>query len=358
MSVGTLLTLDCEEFCSPCDCRIWFEQCYVRWRCAGSAVRVYAGGVLVSQDSEGEIYRPQYGLWELFACNGDGCEPVLLDSVNVAGWSPIICPEANCCTGKDFARFQVPSFQYDVTVRVENRDLRDVSGVGRFVEFAELHEWIDFDFGGSYLFDLIESDCNFGVQQKVAEAMLYSQGSMKGTWRPGSVFLFPFATVCDEEAEVNFEALVEIWFRRFPVQGGQARSEFYIVFVSGNHSYQYTGPGYVAGVPSCGVTKSFSGAVSAITPLANRIVARSTGAAFLEDCEYSTEWEVGAIGESFPGQDPRRLTVYEGWHSVNLGAGTLARAIVWDMLASASTPWLPVIGFPHYPGGSGYFDYV
>lgn len=214
---GTLLTPDCQPFCAPCGCRIYYEDCYIRWECNSEEVRVYRDSVLVSEDREGEVYRPGNGTWTVVS-NGVTIDEVL---INDDTFTDEQCPPIDCCDATDFARFQVStSYVHSLFAEATDRDFRlpSIHGpVGLFYDYVSLEERIEptIDLSGTYLRSSgtrIEGECILGnpVLTKIAEGKIVSEGYASG-FRSGFNFNTQSVIQCPVEIETYEEGNCEIY---------------------------------------------------------------------------------------------------------------------------------------------------
>jgi hypothetical protein len=215
--VSTLLHPNCpDDPCVDCtDCFIIESGCYVKWFCVASTVQVFGpNGGLRSTDQAGQIFRPSYGRWELWACNGIGCTPTLVASTEVENWQEADCPDT-CCDNNDFYRVQISgASQYLVSTEILDRDYRAVIPGGQFVglylDELILSESLDFDFNGTYLFDIdagteAQPTCQPGdpTRMVLGTGTMISEGVARGTEYNGAV-------VCPFEVDTTTVATVEL----------------------------------------------------------------------------------------------------------------------------------------------------
>jgi hypothetical protein len=328
--------------CDCLDCQIWLDGCYLRWRCNADKVQVFHNGVLFSTQENGSTYRPAIGTWELRACNGVGCVPVSIGVISVPNLSFSECPSTpNCCFGKQYARYQVPNFTYDIETQT-SRDYRVLipgGFVGRNLTLVRLRErMIGFNFGGTYLFP-IAPGCSHSVNQYLGTATCVSEGLITGTHtidQPNGSLL-----TCNLNIETYAEFYVDIYVKK----SAAGLLYFEGEMQDGNWDSVYTGIGRNPTLPGFYACGSISNS-ERIYPLSTRktIAYHDPGIPITNLCEYHGPWRFGG-----------HYGFWSGNYRFIVGGGTTFANVTDDFLPRQGFPVVPT---PAINYGTGWFDYV
>jgi len=339
-----------------CDCcRIWLDGCNLRWECQSDIVQVVGNGSIVSKQKSGTIYRPTAGLWQLKACNGAGCSPFVVGSVNVPVLSASQCPPPTCCTGKTYARYQVPAFQYSAFSQTA-RDYRvNIGGqlIGRNCTTIRLSESIDFDFGGSYLFP-IQPGCSHSVNQLIGTATLISNGLIVGTHTTQQQGALAGQTItCPLNVQTYAEVDLEIWARRNPLLGTLF---FEAITTGGWWQSLYQGIGYQSLTPVIFNCDQRFLPYETIETLQPRVIARHSPSGSVAGlCSYSGPWIVGPGGLTGFAGGLLAYGLWAGAYNFIVGGGTTFGTVSEDLALNGIFPAVPP---PSFVAGQGFFDYV